>query len=173
MSMFSGFLRKAARILSSGCKSLAATLDDFGNYVETAIPDIVHFRCKTERDPLGHPRWWPIYGFVDKDGMQCAVVHWQGWEDAGWKVIPVGEFVGIEHAKPNPSDTEFYVLTPPFNVHRFGETGADRSSPKKTIHGFKWFNGKLYASADLQGDWIDTELLYDVKDPQFYPYYGI
>lgn len=171
--MFSWILQKAARALSSGCKVCASRLDAFSSRIEYRVPGIVRFKCRNEVDLFNRPRWWSVYGFVGKDGEKCAVVHWQGWEDAGWKVIPVAEFTGIEYARPDPSETEFYVLTPPYNIHRFGETGADRSSPKKTIHGFKWSNGKLYASADLQGDWIDVELLYDVKDPQFYPHYII
>ena len=171
--MFSGVFRKIAKAFGFGGETSGSDAER----EKPASYSIMRFKCRNELDGIGRPRWWSVYGLVDKNGERCAVVHWQGWEDAGWKVIPESELEHIKSARPDPSDTEFYVLTPPHDIHRFGDCISDRLSPRRTIRSFKLAGDKLLAFCVAEDQpfagWIDTEYLYDIRDPQFYPYYGI
>lgn len=161
--MIKKILRRLAKWFRHGCKAASDVIDYVGTSADMAVPGIKRVKCRNEQDSIGKPREHSIYGLVDKDGVRCAVVHWQGWEDAGWKVIPVDEFEDFYSIDLDPSSTEFYVLKPK-TVHEYS---GGEGYPKIIVDEFKWSQGRLLAGTPY-GDWIDTEYLYDVKDPQWY-----
>lgn len=52
----------------------------------------------------------------------------------------------------------------PKTVHEYS---GGEGYPRIIVDEFKWSQGRLLAGTPY-GDWIDTEYLYDVKDPQWY-----
>lgn len=116
---------------------------------------------------------WSVYGtVVDKDtGLEMAVIHWQGWEDAGWKLKPVSTLDDFSRT-PSCKKCKFYYLGENKTCHQYdGKTHY----PMLRILGFKQMakNKKLMAWT-IGSDWrelpklVDVEHLYDIDDPQSY-----
>lgn len=118
----------------------------------------------TERDAYGNPKRYTVYG-ICSNNVSLAVVHWQGWEDAGWRLIPVKDLAPFRY--PHMERLGFKYC-PSLSVHQIGE---DTPGEPCTVWYYKRDTDRILACIRFKDGslrMVDTDSLYGVKDPQFF-----